>query len=746
MSGSVTDCSSECLPTEATRRKKFENLRYLLLEPGEYLLIRSARTRAGSGSKLTQPWRFDLKTATYFALTVLFAAAATAQETPTVNRVLNAASLTLPGGASIAPGSLVSIFGSGMAGAPASASTNPLPATLGGVSVTFNGLPAAILYVSPGQINVQAPWALLEIDQQERTVPVVVTRDGRASAPFSATVARYSPALFTVSQFGSGPAVALNAADGSFAHGVGALPGRMSRPARHGSVIAIYGNGLGGVAPSIPTGQVSPDIHRRTMASVEVLIGGRPAEVLFAGLTGNVAGANHLNVVVPADVPAGQAVPVQVRVGGVTSSAQVTIAVEAGMTPTPALPEANGRSIWDYLTLQNFRQNFKLWPGQGQQYEGVDPHGMLLTTYVNQVAFNAIGGRMGTMPAGSLIVKENYMPDRTLAATTLMYKVSGFDSENGDWFYSTRRPDGTIANEGRVAGCSGCHKLAAGNDYLYIGSIVPPPAPNGPAVRDFLAKQNYQKAWRRWPGTSEFTKSGAPHGDSATIYVNQIAREGIMNRTGKLSAGSMIVKENYTPDKTLAALTVMYKSPGYDPANNDWYWQMQMPDGSIPAQGRLQDCINCHRGMADNDLLFTGSTAAAPDPKAASVWEHLQQQSYQKNWKLMPGTQAMAAGTQPHGSFVTTYVNPTALDAINAKRPLLPPGSIVVKENYMPDRTLAAITVMLKSEGYDPDHNDWYWLQRTATGTVAAEGRVRGCYTCHATVAKNDYLYLAPAR
>jgi len=42
----------------------------------------------------------------------------------------------------------------------------------------------------------------------------------------------------------------------------------------------------------------------------------------------------------------------------------------------------------------------------------------------------------------------------------------------------------------------------------------------------------------------------------------------------------------------------------------------------------------------------------------------------------------------------------------------------------MPHRTLAAVTLMYKAEGFHPDRNDWYWLQRTAAGAVPAEGRV----------------------
>ncbi len=675
---------------------------------------------------------------------VIVAALASAAygQQPTVTRVVNAASLPGTGEMGVAPGSLASVFGTNLGGTAMAASTNPLPEMLGGVSVTVGGMAARLLYVSATQLNVQIPWALLESGQQSRTAPLVVTRGGMAGAPFNVNIARLSPAVFTTGNSGSGLAVVLNAADGSYAQAAGSVSGRAARPASRGSVVMIYANGLGEVTPSIATGLASSDLFRRTKGTVEVLIGGRPAEVLYAGLATTVAGASHLNVVVPMDVQPGNAVAVQLRLGGMTTMAATTMAVDAAAAPAVGRPGASGMEIWSYLLQQNFRQNFKLWPGTGQLYPGTQPHGALLSTYVNQIAYDAILAKAGTMPGGSLIVKENHMPDQSLAATTVMYKIPGFDAANGDWFYLTRTAEGMIANEGRVAGCMGCHRLAAGNDYLYLGAVVASPAPTSDAVKDFLAKQNYRQTWRRWPGTGEFYSGSQPHGMLLTTYVNQVAFDAIRQRKGTMPDGAMIVKENYMQDRTLAALTVMYKSAGFDPANNDWFWQQQLADGSVPASGRVAGCASCHRQVTGNDYLFTGSIAPFPEPRAAAVWEHMQKEEYQKNWKLMPGTEAQQRGSQPHGSLVTTYVNPTALEAIQQQRKLLPTGSVVVKENYMPDRTLAAVTVMYKVEGYNPDSNDWYWLQRLANGTVAAEGRVSGCQNCHRAVADKDYLYL----
>ncbi len=74
----------------------------------------------------------------------------------------------------------------------------------------------------------------------------------------------------------------------------------------------------------------------------------------------------------------------------------------------------------------------------------------------------------------------------------------------------------------------------------------------------------------------------------------------------------------------------------------------------------------------------------------------------------------------------------------------MPAGAIVVKENYMMDSTLAAVTVMYKSPGFNPEHNDWYFIKRLADGTVEVQGRGMGCQNCHGGVKANDYLFTSP--
>ena len=98
-----------------------------------------------------------------------------------------------------------------------------------------------------------------------------------------------------------------------------------------------------------------------------------------------------------------------------------------------AQPDTTGAAMWAYLQEVGYQSNWQPWPGKGELYSGQEPHGMLLTTYLNDVAAGALTAQAGSMPEGAIVVKENYMPDSSLAAVTVMYKRSGYNPEHNDW-------------------------------------------------------------------------------------------------------------------------------------------------------------------------------------------------------------------------------------------------------------------------------------------------------------------------
>jgi uncharacterized protein (TIGR03437 family) len=134
-----------------------------------------------------------------------------------------------------------------------------------------------------------------------------------------------APGIFSV-QSGVGAAIAING-DGTLAAPENSIPGLRTRPARIGEVIVVLATGLGQVDPPAVTAHPSIDALRRTMTTPTVLIGGREAIVHFSGLTPEFVGVNQLNVGIPEGVQPGSAVPIQLRMGAITTSDRVTIAV-----------------------------------------------------------------------------------------------------------------------------------------------------------------------------------------------------------------------------------------------------------------------------------------------------------------------------------------------------------------------------------------------------------------------------------
>ena len=141
-------------------------------------------------------------------------------------------------------------------------------------------------------------------------------------------------------------------------------------------------------------------------------------------------------------------------------------------TATPlSPPDTTAAAVMEYLQQVNYQETWELWPGKGEKYAASAPHGMLLTTYLNSAAFAALNDKAGSMPDGAIIVKENYTAKGVLDATTIMYKVAGFNPEHNDWFWTKVAADGTIKKEGKVEGCQTCHGGKKDNDYVMTGVL-----------------------------------------------------------------------------------------------------------------------------------------------------------------------------------------------------------------------------------------------------------------------------------
>jgi uncharacterized protein (TIGR03437 family) len=209
----------------------------------------------------------------------------------------------------LAPGSLATIYGSGLATSTATASGFPIPLSLGGASVTVGGVPAPILYASPGQLNIQIPF---EVPPGNAAIGISVGGNVVESGSFNILSA--APGVFA----SAGGAAAVVNSDGSI--------NSLGNPASAGSTISLYVTGLGAVSPSVPTGQAAAYAPlSRTTSTVTATIGTASATVTFAGLAPGFTGLYQLNIVAPA-MAAGQ-YGVTIAEGGNVSNV-ATIAVQ----------------------------------------------------------------------------------------------------------------------------------------------------------------------------------------------------------------------------------------------------------------------------------------------------------------------------------------------------------------------------------------------------------------------------------
>lgn len=259
---------------------------------------------------------FFILTLTVFSLSL----AAYAQPSVAAGGVLNGASFTT--GQPVAPGSLVSIFGSNLASTSSAATSVPLSTSLGNVKVTFNNIAAPLNYVSGGQINAQVPFELTG----SSTAQVVVTNGAAVSAPQSVQLASIAPGIFSLT---GGQAVAYGNTDYTFAAAPGAIPGLTTHPAKIGDpqTLVILATGLGPVTPSIADGVGDPTTIHNTLTNPVVMVGGVQAQVVFSGILPGFPGVYQINIVIQTGTPTGNAVPLQIQMGGITTGNQTTIAV-----------------------------------------------------------------------------------------------------------------------------------------------------------------------------------------------------------------------------------------------------------------------------------------------------------------------------------------------------------------------------------------------------------------------------------
>jgi uncharacterized protein (TIGR03437 family) len=215
----------------------------------------------------------------------------------------------------VAPGSIVSVFGGNLATSNGNLASFPLPTVLGGIKLSLGGEDMPLFYAGTGQVNAQVPFDLPVNAQTSLVARAISGTSESDSVPIGVTLGETQPGIFMTGTASQG--AILNVSNQVV---------NANNPATAGDVIVIFCTGLGPTAPTVTTGQQSPQGQTIVTIPATVTIGGVNAPVQFAGLAPGFVGLYQVNAVVPAGLTVGSAVPVVISQNGVASNS-ATIAV-----------------------------------------------------------------------------------------------------------------------------------------------------------------------------------------------------------------------------------------------------------------------------------------------------------------------------------------------------------------------------------------------------------------------------------
>ena len=218
-------------------------------------------------------------------------------DSPVIRAVTSATGIKSSVQLTIQPGAWTAIYGANLAASTADwaglVANGQLPTSVGNVTVTIGGKPAYVYFVSPNQINVIAPELPAGVAQ------VIVTANGRSTAPAAVRVAPAAPAFF---QWGpSQYAVATRYPDNA----------NLANPAtsgfvaaRPGDVVILWATGFGPVTPAQPLGFLTTGLHAAALP-VTVTLGDTRIPVIGAALSPGLAGVYQIAIQLPQDIPPG---------------------------------------------------------------------------------------------------------------------------------------------------------------------------------------------------------------------------------------------------------------------------------------------------------------------------------------------------------------------------------------------------------------------------------------------------------
>jgi uncharacterized protein (TIGR03437 family) len=244
---------------------------------------------------------------------------------PQIRAVVNGASYAA---GPVCPGEVVAIFGTGLGPAKLAQltveSSGLVSSSLAETRVLFDGVPAPLLYTSSAQVGAVAPFGLAG----KTATQVVVEYKRVPSSPFQLAVAASAPGVFTRDSSGQGLGAIVNQ-DGR----VNTYTARVKK----GEIITLYMTGAGQLDVPPADGAVTGSDLGKLLLPVSVRIGGKDAEILYAGPAPvMIAGVTQVNARIPLGAGPGNP-PVEVRVGGTARAPEVRVAIGYADDGTPGM-------------------------------------------------------------------------------------------------------------------------------------------------------------------------------------------------------------------------------------------------------------------------------------------------------------------------------------------------------------------------------------------------------------------------
>ncbi|HEX3747431.1 MAG TPA: hypothetical protein VHW09_26020 [Bryobacteraceae bacterium] len=243
--------------------------------------------------------------------TVLSSNYAAATAPPAIASVQNAAD----GSTSVAPGGLISVYGSQLSANSIATSQIPLPTAMGQSCLVVNGTPIPLLFVSASQVNAQLPLNM------GGNVSMSIHTPAGISNNYNFVVASSAPAVFLSGAAGpeTGLATIFRADNGQLV--------TPTNPVHGGDILVIYLTGMGPTSPEVQAGQQTPPtLLTSVMETPSLSLGTSGLGIQYAGLVpGYISGLYQINAVVPKGVVAGSSVPLVISQPGGSTSLNVRV-------------------------------------------------------------------------------------------------------------------------------------------------------------------------------------------------------------------------------------------------------------------------------------------------------------------------------------------------------------------------------------------------------------------------------------